>query len=99
MLYPQDGLLILKDLKFGQSCGMEDVGLSWGLHVELRGLAARSVWSPSSHYLFSECGSPSSHNVFIFCVAHQVHTICLFSGCVQFMFVVCALIFMWDHAT
>ena len=57
-----------------QSCGMEDVGLSWGLHVELRGLAVRSVWSPSSHYLFSECGSPSSHYLFSEC-GHQVHTI------------------------
>ena len=53
---------------------MEDVGLSWGLHVELRGLAVRSVWSPSSHYLFSECGSPSSHYLFSEC-GHQVHTI------------------------
>ena len=31
-----------------QSSGVEDEGLSWGLHVELRGLAARRV-----------CGSPS----------------------------------------
>lgn len=31
-----------------QSYRMADVGLSWGLHVELRGLAARCVWgSPS----------------------------------------------------
>lgn len=60
-----------------QSCGMEDVGPSWGLHMELRGLAVRSVWSPSSHYLFSECGSPSSHYLFIFWVcAVYVHCMC-----------------------
>lgn len=28
-----------------------------------------------------------------------VTELALFSECVQFMFIVCALIFMWDHAT
>ena len=66
-----------------QSCGMEDVGLSWGLHVELRGLAVRSVWSPSSHYLFSECGH-QVHTIYCLSVAHQGHTIYFLSVVTKF---------------